>query len=58
MAAISLLCSIKPNLFLQPFLESAYQRLEIDRYLSVEKTAYEIMKTPPGQLYDKNVMET
>ncbi len=57
-SAISLLCSIKPNLFLKPFLNIAYQRLETDRYLSVNKKSYEIMKTPVGQLYDKSVMET
>jgi hypothetical protein len=57
-SAISLLCSIKPNLFLKSFLQLAYQRLESDRYLLVNKRSYEIMKTPSGQLYDKNVMET
>ena len=56
--AISLLCSTKPNLFLKPFLTIAYQRLETDRYLSVNRRSYEIMKTPIGQLYDKDVMET
>ncbi|CAF0894416.1 unnamed protein product [Rotaria sordida] len=57
-SAIGLLCSIKPNLFLKPFLQIAYQRLEVDHYLLVDKRSYEIMKTPSGQLYDKSVMET
>lgn len=57
-SAIGLLCSIKPNLFLKSFLTIAYQRLETDRYLSVNRRSYEIMKTPSGQLYDKAVMET
>ncbi|CAF4433077.1 unnamed protein product, partial [Adineta steineri] len=57
-SAIGLLCSLRPNLFLKPFLQIAYQRLETDRYLSVNKKSYEIMKTPAGQIYDKTVMET
>ena len=57
-SAIGLLCLIKPDLFIKPFLRHAYQRLETDRYLLVDKRSYEIMKTPFGQLYDKNVMET
>ncbi|CAF2549669.1 unnamed protein product [Rotaria sp. Silwood2] len=57
-SAIGLLCSTKPNLFLKSFLQIAYQRLEVDRYLLVDKRSYEIMKTPSGQLYDKSVMET
>ncbi|CAF1278175.1 unnamed protein product [Adineta ricciae] len=57
-SAIGLLCALKPNLFLKPFLQLAYQRLETDRYLTVNQKSYEIMKTPTGQLYDKSVMET
>lgn len=56
--AISLLCSIKANLFLKRFLQIAYQRLELDRYLTVSKREFDIMNTASGQMYDKSVMET
>ncbi|UJR36911.1 hypothetical protein I4U23_029624 [Adineta vaga] len=57
-SAIGLLCSLKRELFLESFLQIAYQRLDTDRYRSVNQKSYEIMKTPSGQLYDKNLMET
>lgn len=56
--AIGFLCSIKEDLFLKPFLRLIYQRLDLDRYLTVTKRDYDIMKTPVGQLFDKSVMET
>ncbi|CAF2053347.1 unnamed protein product [Rotaria magnacalcarata] len=57
-SAISLLCSMKPNLFLKSFLQIAYERLQPASYLLVSKRSYEIMKTPPGEIYDKSVLET
>ncbi|CAF1354193.1 unnamed protein product, partial [Didymodactylos carnosus] len=58
MDAISLLCSLRPLLFIRKFLLSTFNRLESDRYRMVTKRDYEIMQTPDGELYDKNLMET
>jgi hypothetical protein len=58
MLAASLLCSIRANLFLKTFLRHAYQRIELDRYLTVTQRDYDIMCTPLGHLYDRSVMET